>query len=536
MPERLKKLAEAYTAALQKYVAGAGEEALQTAYNLGREAIVGGVGVLDIATVYQDALLRVLLGSLTQEESTRIAQLAAEFFIESLSPFEMAQQGYQAANTTLALLNEASKERERLLAREQSARAEAEEAQRRLRFLADASTLLDASLDYQTTLSSVARLAVPYIGDWCTVDIVEEDQSTSRVAVAHADPAKTDILLDLQRSSQGELDSLLGIADVLNSGRSKLVSEIPEWITERIESNKEIARIVHRYGLRSYMIVPLLARQRTLGAVTLVAGDSGRHYTMADLRLAEDMARRAALAVDNARLYAESQRAIRARDELLSIVSHDLRNPLGVILMSSMILLRGVQTSGKNPQEINQLDAIKRSAERMNRLIQDLLDVAKIESGHFSVDLKPVSASSLITDAVEMLTPLAEKKSITLASEGDIEALSVQADRERMSQVFSNIVGNAIKFTADNGDIRVTARERDGFVQFSVQDTGPGIPPESLPHIFDRFWQARHTARMGTGLGLSIAKGIVLAHGGTIWAESEIGKGTTFHFTVPSAN
>jgi signal transduction histidine kinase len=533
--DRLQQLAEQYTQALDAYVKGAGETELQKAYNLGREAIVSGIGVLDIAAVYQEALLSVLLRALTQEESTRMAKAAAEFFIESLSPFEMAQRGYQAANTTLLLLNETSKEREQLLSREQSARAEAEAAQQRLRFLADASTVLDSSLDYATTLASIPRIAVPFIADWCVVYEVEDELKLRRVGVTHTDPAKSDIMLDIEKLDLTEFDSLIGTNEVLQSGRSKFVAKIPDFISEHLTLNPAISEFTARYGLKSYMIIPLVARQRILGIVLAVSGHSGRRFSTAELQLAEDLARRAALAVDNARLYSQSQRTISARDELLSIIAHDLRNPLGVILMSTLILLRSAETSDRKPPELQQLNAIRRSAERMNRLIQDLLDIAKIEAGHFSVEPKPHTADSIVADAMEMLKSLAEKKHIEIETMPNLSHLNVLADRERMFQVFSNIVGNAIKFTPENGHITLSAVSQGNTVEFAIRDNGPGIPVENLSHIFDRFWQARNTARLGTGLGLSIAKGIITAHGGNIWAESEMGAGATFFFTLPRA-
>jgi signal transduction histidine kinase len=539
MTERILKLAEQYTEALDLYLAGAGEDALQRAYELGREAIQSGLGVLDIAAVYQQALLKVLLRALTQEESTRAAQTAADFFIESLSPFEMAQRGYQDANATLLWLNEtlerrkrADEERARLLALEQSARAAAETAQQRFSFLAEASTLLDASLDYEITLNSVARLAVPYVGDWCLVDVVEEDETVRRVAVAHADPTRNELASELHHGSD-ELNQYLGLGEVLAEGKSRLLGEVNEVAWSTYNLNEACVKVLRQLGMHSYMVVPLVARQRTLGAVTFVSSSPERHYTRDDLVLAEDLARRAAIAVDNARLYAQAQRAVQGRDEMLSIVSHDLRNPLGVILMTSMILARNAPKIGLESQHLDQLHAIKRSADRMNRLIQDLLDISKIEGGRLIVDRRMHTVTELVEDAMESLAPLAEKKRQQFTQHVENGNARIYADRERVYQIFSNLVGNAIKFTPEGGSITVSGRVVDEEVEFCVTDTGPGIPEENLPHVFDRFWQARHTARLGTGLGLTIARGITEAHGGRIWVESRVGEGSKFCFALP---
>lgn len=531
MNESLVALAEQYAAALEEYIGGAGEQALQRAYELGREAIVSGLGVLDIAAVYQEALLRVLLRAINQEESSRMTRAAADFFIESLSPFEMAQRGYQDANTTLLWMNETLQERQRLLAAERTARSDAENARQRLAFLAEASAILSSSLDHHATLLSLTKLAVPFVADWCVADVIEDDQNLHRVAVVHMDAAKAGLAAELEQRS--DLNDLLSIPKVMRARRSELVPQTLELPATSSATPEQIG-FLGQLGWKAYMTVPLLAHQRTLGTVVFVSGQSGRDYGPADLSLAEDLALRAALAVDNARLYTQAQRAVQARDQLLSIVSHDLRNLLGVILMSAMILARNTASDERRTQDHNQLEAIRRSAERMNRLIQDLLDVARIETGHMAIERRSQPVASMIRDAVEMLRPLAEKRCIQFASEVQESLPPVFADRERIFQVFSNLVGNAIKFTPEGGSVTVGAESADSSVCFWVRDNGPGIEPEHLAHVFDRFWQAKQTARLGTGLGLSIAKGIVETHGGTIWVKSTVGEGSVFYFTLPT--
>lgn len=231
-------------------------------------------------------------------------------------------------------------------------------------------------------------------------------------------------------------------------------------------------------------------------------------------------------------LHAELDRAIRARDEVLSIVSHDLRDPVSTISMSTALLL---EMELPEERRIEQFRIIQRSAERMNRLIQDLLDVGRIEAGRFSIDPHRQEAAPLVREACELFRQHVEKKALRLECEVADDLPQLDADRDRILQVLSNLIGNAIKFTNEGGRIAVRASPGGEEVEFSVSDTGSGIAAEDLPHLFDARWQAGRTAHMGAGLGLAIAKGIAEAHGGKIWAESTVGEGSTFSFIIPTA-
>ena len=226
--------------------------------------------------------------------------------------------------------------------------------------------------------------------------------------------------------------------------------------------------------------------------------------------------------------YEEARRAIEVREQVLKIVSHDLRNPLHTIAMSTDLLLDGV---GSEEQWKRHATIIRRAGDRMNRLVKDLLDVAKLESGGLSIQPRLINASALLTEAEEMLRPLAAEKSMSLVV-SVAEELSVFADSGRVLQVLSNLVGNAIKFTPAGGHITISAHGITSGIQIDVEDTGSGIAPEQLPHIFGVFWQADPGDRRGIGLGLTISKAIVEAHGGRLWVESEVGRGTTCHFTL----
>ncbi|MEO8946391.1 MAG: HAMP domain-containing sensor histidine kinase, partial [Gemmatimonadaceae bacterium] len=249
----------------------------------------------------------------------------------------------------------------------------------------------------------------------------------------------------------------------------------------------------------------------------------------------DQLARLVGGALENVRLYRAAQRAAQARDDVLAIVSHDLRNPLHTIVLSASYLAEVFL--GDLPEvALQQTQVIKRAVDRANSLIRDLLDVSSIEAGGFAVETRPVSPETLINDAREEMSPAASAANVSLVCRADEDLPDVMADRERLQQVFSNLIGNAIKFTPGGGVIEVTAAADGPFsVRFSVRDSGRGISEDNLPHIFDRFWQARNTTRTGAGLGLAIAKGIVEAHDGTIHAASEVGRGAEIGFDLPTA-
>ena len=282
---------------------------------------------------------------------------------------------------------------------------------------------------------------------------------------------------------------------------------------------------------QSALFLPLVAREQLIGALTLFR--TKRTFDGDDLGFAEDLARLTALALDNARLHDIVRASLRARDEMVGVVSHDLRNPVAAVKMLSRTLLRAAEIDGKQANE--SIELIAQAAEQMDALIRDLLDVNRLDAGKLMISAMPVDPSVLLTDSLQTLRPLVEEKGISLDLQLETSLPKVMADRGRIQQTLSNLVGNAIKFSPAGSKIVVlTRRDADG-VTISVLDNGKGIPPEHMPRVFDRYWQSSRTDRQGAGLGLAIAKGIVEAHGGRIWIESKPAEGTTASFTLPLA-
>jgi signal transduction histidine kinase len=318
---------------------------------------------------------------------------------------------------------------------------------------------------------------------------------------------------------------------VVESKRPVLIEHVTSEYVESVTQGREHLQAFLATRIKSFVAVPLLMRGRPLGALFFGSSTPSRVYRVDDLRLAEAVADRAAIAIENARLFRASVHATQLRDQVMGVVAHDLRNPLSTILMQASVLKR----YGPEPERrsLKPAEVIQRAANRMNRLIQDLLDVALMEAGQLTIERSRLSASRLIVEAVDMQRPLASSSSLELRVEVDADVPEVWGDRDRLLQVFENLIGNAIKFTKAGGRITAGATSRDDEVVFWVADTGCGIASEDLPRVFDRFWQATRAGRQGAGLGLAITKGIVGAHGGRVWAESTVGSGSTFFFTIP---
>lgn len=546
---------------------------------------------------------------------------------------------------------------------ERELKQRAEQAQRAEAFqeiASEASQQLAEAFEQGTTLTSIARMGLPRIADWCAVHELNDDGMLQLVSMAHANPLKAELFRD-RLPALGEAGRLT--REVLDAQQPRVFPHVTEDMLRAWTVNQEQFDVVRDFGLTSLIILPLVKRGRTLGIIRYGCAESGRTFSPDDLVLAEELARRAATALDNVRLYRatqaseaklagmisvaadaivsiddeqriviyntgaeatfgwkraevigkpldillperlveihrhhirefaagqatarkmgerqrirgrrkdgsefpadaaiskleldgkwlftvalrditeqkrlaeERQAAIELRDSVMGTVAHDLRNPLGTILMLvSLLKRRGSEDARPSPKTTA---AVERAIARMDRLIGDLLDVTRMNAGHLAVEAECVSAADVISECVDAEKALLASESLEIATEVATELPCISGDRHRLAQIMENLIGNAAKFTKPGGRVTVGAIRDGGEVLFWIKDTGIGIAAEHLPHVFDRFWQVSSDERhRGLGLGLPIVKGLVEAQGGRIWIESTIGEGTTIFFTLPTA-
>jgi PAS domain S-box-containing protein len=366
---------------------------------------------------------------------------------------------------------------------------------------------------------------------------LSEELSVDEASVLLVDDASRSLVMSATHGPSELADPTKRIP--IGSGIAGRVAATGEPVVIEDLSRTEVVGTRLAAQMSSTAVVPVRNENRVVG-VLRVSSRERRAFGPEDIRLLEIVADRMAGALARTRLFEaerrareEAEQARHARDEVLSIVSHDLRNPVSTVAMSAA-LLRDPELTLSDEERLVQLDVIARSAERMNRLIRDLLDVARIERGSLTIDCRCHDAGALAAEACDSFQGVAQEKSLVLGYEVADGLPKVYVDRDRILQALSNFLNNSVKFTPAGGRVVVTVRGApDRGVRFDVTDTGPGIAPDELPHVFTRFWQARRTAHLGTGLGLSIAKGIAVAHRGTVDVQSEVGHGSTFSLVLP---
>jgi signal transduction histidine kinase len=463
--------------------------------------------------------------------------------------FAFAESGRRHHRADVALAQELARraavalDNARLHSAEQQARAAAEIAGRRAAFLADASAALASSLDHETTLRTIAKLAVPFVADWCTVDVVDDDGSVRRLAVVQDDESKA-AFARMAATYPSDPEGRHPRTRVLRTGRSVLIPVVADDALAAMASDEEQLRALRALGYRSAMIVPLTVRGRVLGALSLATSRSNRRYGPDDLALGEELAHRAAVALDNARLYqaerdahAEAQAASQAKDEFLSMVSHELRTPLQAMLGWVAVLRQGKLPEAKRGRA---LDIIEQSGRAQARLIGDLLDVSRMVSGRLRIEPRPVTLPPIIQAAVDAVQPAADAKRVHVRCLFDPRVGAVAGDADRLQQVIWNLLSNAVKFTPPGGRVELRLEAQDDEVRIVVTDTGEGIAPSFLPHVFERFRQAEAARssrpRSGVGLGLAIVRHLIELHGGRALVESPgVGCGATFTVVLPAA-
>jgi PAS domain S-box-containing protein len=408
-------------------------------------------------------------------------------------------------------------------------------AEDRQRLLAEASVLLVNALDYESALTQLAHLVAPRLADWCALHLLENGGTIRRLAVVHIDPAKQ--ALALARPARYPLDpsGRLLVAHVLRSGEPEIYPEVPDALLVEAARDADHLMLLRVLGFTSYMCVPLIARGRILGAITLVTAASGRHYDKAALALAEDLASRAAIAVDNARLYRDAQDAIRLRDQFLSIASHELKTPLtSLIGYIELIQRRTARDSAMAERDLRALRVIGEQAARLNKLVGALLDLSRIETGQLSIKRGLVNLVDLARRLVEEAQQTTDRHAITFI--GAEQPLLIRGDELRLEQVIQNLIQNAIKYSPVGGTVTVRVVRRDDLACVAVSDHGIGIPAAALPQLFRRFYRAPNAEVHnigGMGIGLYVVKQIVELHRGAIDVASQEGVGSTFTICLP---
>jgi PAS domain S-box-containing protein len=424
------------------------------------------------------------------------------------------------------------KERIGLLEREREARGAAEWAQERLSFLAAASAVLGTSLEFETTLTNLAWLAVPRVADFCTVMILDEGGTLRRLVAAHVDPERIALAEELERRYPPAGES--GGYRILRTGEPDMVEIVTDEMLVQAARDSEHLQLMRRLQIGSYIAAPLVARGRTVGIISLVMAESGRHYSPDDLSLVMDLARRAGTAVDNSRLYTEAQEALRLREEFLSIASHELRTPLTALQLQAQLLRRltGEGEALNAAQSRHIIEGMERQVKRLGRLTNDLLDVSRISAGRFQLDTSYFDLGALVREVVERF----EDELAVAGSTIEVDLRGPAGgnwDRHRLDQVIANLLSNAIKYGTGR-PIRICVSADEATARLSLSDEGPGIAADNLGRIFERFERVETAERTaGLGLGLFIARQIVEAHGGTIRAESAPGQGSTFIVELP---
>jgi signal transduction histidine kinase len=445
-----------------------------------------------------------------------------------------SQRTYQDDDLTIAeaLANRAAMaiSNARLHQQISDARLHAERAAQRFGLLVRASSAIAGSLDPDDALRRLAEFAVTALADYCITYRLDDDGSIHRIGLAHADPAQTALVRGLENAGQPRLDDAYGVGRAVRLGEPTLTPDIaPEGLVRAARSDEHL-RALQALGPRSSIVVPLTARGRTLGALTFATTDfSGRRYGAADLALAEELAARLALLIDNARLYSDAAQANQAMEDMLAVVSHDLRSPLNTVMTACELL--DFDLGPDQRAEIH--GSIRRAAKQMHRLVEDLLDATRIEQGQLTVNLAPFDVADLLNGIVSIHAPVARIRSIALTAEIPAVPVTLRGDAARLGQALGNVIDNALRVTPAAGEVRVTVTAGADDVRISVSDTGPGIPQEHITRMFERFWRLDTSGGHGAGLGLAITKGIVDAHGGTIEVTNRPDAGACITLILP---
>ncbi|MCM2276746.1 MAG: HAMP domain-containing histidine kinase [Oligoflexia bacterium] len=487
-----KDFHESYGRFLKNHLYRLDESSLREAYEAGRDAYTKGIGILELLEAHESAVQILIREAASGQEAVAIGQKAHALLIECLAPFEIANRGFREANEQLIQKN---------LRLQQSHYEE--------RFLSETAARLTATLEPEYCIRTIILQALKEFTHACVLETVETGGTEHYVYSGRGQPAGAPAIRFFRhRGGSGSCLMRRPPQKARGLAMNRLGQPDEEW---------------REYDLK--------AQDRLLGRIAIAKGPGieGRQSFL------EQYILRASTALHNSVLYREARQAIRDREDLLKVVSHDLKNPLSSISLNSELISKGLDLGWQRSMIKAAAQRIKVGSETMKSMINDILDLGRIESGKFALDRSDLPVRSIIADAVNLMAQIVQSKKIELKTQVECPDLLIHCDPGRVLQVFSNLIGNAIKFTPPGGTITLRARSLEASVLFSVVDTGSGILPENLPHVFDRLWQAGPSSRAGIGFGLFIARTIIEAHGGEICPDSAPGTGSTFFFTIPTA-
>jgi PAS domain S-box-containing protein len=411
------------------------------------------------------------------------------------------------------------------VARDITDRKKSEEKQK---FLQKASSVLGSSIDYETTLKNLAKLIVPQLADYCRIVVAGESNQVKEINVTHADSKKLPLVKELYEQYKNSSNNRAGVGAILKSGKSEMISKItPEVLST---AKPRLVEIIKELNLQSYMGAPMKIGNRTIGALTFSSTDPERLYTKDDLILAEELARRSALAIENSRLYAESQRAVSLRDEFISVASHELKTPVTSLKLYIQLIKKQAENRGEDTKNLEKMDI---QVNKLTGLIQDLLNVSRFQSGKLEYHDEEFDIDDVVDEAIDTIQPTTEIKIIKIDGKNKH---SVWGDKDRISQVVANLLTNAIKYSPNADKVIVSSNFKKEFAEVTVQDFGIGIDKKHLPKLFQRFYRVADSTEKtfpGLGLGLYICKEIIKRYGGQMKVVSTKGKGSKFSFSLP---
>ncbi len=399
-------------------------------------------------------------------------------------------------------------------------------------FLAEASKILSSSLDYETTLKNVASLAVSQIADWCSIEMINKEGALQQIAVIHKNPEKVVWALKLRKDYPTNLQADVGIAKILKTGKSELYPSITEAMIKRSARDSKHLKLLKQIGMTSVMMTPLLSEQKPVGVITFISSEAKRQFTKGDLLVADELAIRASLAIDNAKLYKKAQEAVSLRDDFISVASHELKTPVTSVKIFTQVLLKHAKKAA-DEKSITSLEKMDKQIDKLTDLIYNLLNISKIQSGRLEFEKKSFVFDDMITEVIDVMQHMAVAHKIILKGKSNC---MLYGDEDRLSQVVSNLISNAIKYSPHANKVVISVAVKGEHVKVSVRDFGIGMNKEHLDKVFGRFYRVSSNEDKtfpGLGIGLYISKEIINRHNGKLWVGSTEGGGSTFHFTIP---